>query len=293
MSTPQPGIFVEGTTSHHFLELDLDAAADPQALRDALRTALATPAASGVHTVVGFGPGLWAQLSPDGMPGLRPFRAIAGVNDTTAPATQRQVWVWVHGPQRDEVFARALSIGRALRGTASLELEEQGFLFRDSRDLTGFIDGSANPEADERQEAALIPAGQPGAGGSFVLAQRWVHDLDGWEALSQEEQERVIGRTKPDSVELEGDAMPDDSHVSRTDVGLEIYRRSAPYGSVAEHGLYFLGFSCELKRFDVMLERMFGVSGDGLRDRLTDFSRAVSGSYFFAPGAGALEAALA
>ncbi len=100
----------------------------------------------------------------------------------------------------------------------------------------------------------------------------------------------MIGRTKADSIELEGDAMPATSHVSRTDVKLngvaqKIYRRSVPFGGVAEHGLYFLAFSCDLARFDVQLRRMFGVSDDGLRDRLTEFSRPVTGSYWFAPAA--------
>jgi putative iron-dependent peroxidase len=115
-----------------------------------------------------------------------------------------------------------------------------------------------------------------------------VHDLDAFNAMPQAEQEQVIGRTKPDSIELEGDAMPASSHVSRTDVSedgvaLKIYRRSAPFGSVGRHGLYFLAFSCDPHRFDVQLRRMFGVSGDGEHDRLIEFSEPVSGSYWFAP----------
>lgn len=106
--------------------------------------------------------------------------------------------------------------------------------------------------------------------------------------LSEEEQERVIGRTKPDSIELTGDAMPADSHVSRTDVkqdsvALKIYRRSFPFGGANEHGLYFLAFSCDPLRFDIMLKRMYGTAGDGLKDRLTEYSEAVTGSYWFEP----------
>ncbi len=135
---------------------------------------------------------------------------------------------------------------------------------------------------------ALVPQGQPGAGGAFVLSQKWVHDLEAFGALPVAEQERVIGRSKADSIELEGAAMPADSHVSRSDVTLDgvaqkIYRRSTPFGGVAEHGLYFLAFSCELSRFEVQLRRMFGVSGDGLHDRLMAFSRPLTGSYWFAP----------
>jgi putative iron-dependent peroxidase len=108
----------------------------------------------------------------------------------------------------------------------------------------------------------------------------------------------VIGRTKADSVELQGDAMPADSHVSRTDakvdgVAMKIFRRSFPYGTVTRHGLYFLAFACDVERFDVQLRRMYGVSGDGLQDRLTGFSRAVTGAYWFAPAKEDLDAALA
>ena len=102
-------------------------------------------------------------------------------------------------------------------GGNALKLDLAGFQYLDSRDLIGFIDGTANPKEDKAREAALIPEGQTGAGGSFVLSQQWVHNLPAFNSLSQSEQERVVGRTKPDSVELEGDAMPPTSHVSRTD----------------------------------------------------------------------------
>lgn len=169
-----------------------------------------------------------------------------------------------------------------------MALEQHGYLFRDSRDLTGFIDGTANPKEDARRDVALVPEGKPGAAGSFVLAQQWVHDLTSFHAMDETDQERVIGRTKPDSIELSGDAMPLDSHVSRTDlkkdgVGVKIYRRSAPFGGVLEHGLYFWGFAGELERFDLMLASMFGTTGDGLHDRLIEYSRATTGAYYFAP----------
>ncbi|MDH5749785.1 MAG: Dyp-type peroxidase, partial [Rhodospirillales bacterium] len=163
-----------------------------------------------------------------------------------------------------------------------------GFLYRDSRDLTGFIDGTANPKGGDIQIAALIPEGSNEAGGALMLSQRWVHDLEAFGKVPVAEQERIIGRTKPDSIELEGDAMPPDSHVSRTDVKVgeiaqKIYRRSFPIGTAAEHGLYFLAFACDIGRFQVQLERMFGVAGDGVHDRLIEFSKPVTGSYWFAP----------
>lgn len=130
-----------------------------------------------------------------------------------------------------------------------------------------------------------------------MLTQKWVHSLAAFNELSLNEQEQVIGRTKPDSIELIGDAMPANSHVSRTDVksdgvALKIYRRSFPFGGAVEHGLYFLAFSCDPLCFDIMLQRMYGTSGDKIRDRLAEFSEAITGSYWFAPCSEELNIAL-
>ena len=141
----------------------------------------------------------------------------------------------------------------------------------------------------EAPTVALVPDGEPGAGGRHVLAMRWVHDLDAFEALPVAGQERVFGRTKAESIELEGDAKPPTAHIARVEIEdvagneLPIYRRSVPYGTVAEHGLYFVAFSADRSRFDTMLGRMFGTDGDGQHDRITDFSRPVSGAYYYAP----------
>ena len=110
-----------------------------------------------------------------------------------------------------------LAIHSFMRTVGTLKLDLAGFQYLDSRDLIGFIDGTANPKEDKAREAALIPDGQTGEGGSFVLSQQWVHNLPAFNTLSQSEQEQVVGRTKPDSIELEGEAMPPTSHVSRTD----------------------------------------------------------------------------
>jgi putative iron-dependent peroxidase len=178
---------------------------------------------------------------------------------------------------------------------ADLASEVPAFVYHDSRDMTGFVDGTENPGVDEAFDVALLAEGA-GAGGSFVLAQRWRHDLDRFHKLDVAEQEGVIGRTKPDSVEL-GDAVkPPNAHIARVvieDDGeeLEIYRRSVPYGTVAEHGLFFLAFSADPTRFDRMLGAMFGVE-DGIRDRLTEFSTPLSGAYYWAPSLADLDDAL-
>ena len=169
-----------------------------------------------------------------------------------------------------------------------LAAEQAGFTYHEGRDETGFVDGTANPPVRRAADAALVPLGQVGEAGSHVLAMRWVHDLDAFHRLSIDDQERVIGRTKPLSIELSDDDKPPDAHIARVELGdeFEIFRRSVPYGTVGEHGLYFVAFSADPSRYQRMLARMFGL--DGPRDRLTDFSTPVSGGYYFAPSNAAL-----
>ena len=303
MTSHQPGIFEEGASHHIFLEFTIRSGISVLPGRAPVAAGIESGDQSGHesghqsgHQVVAFGPALADALAAVTAPsGDFGFGAIDGLDGMHAPATQRDLFVWLHGDRRDELFARALEWRAALAGVGEVAHEEHGFLFRDSRDLTGFVDGSANPKADARMAAALIGDGGQ-AGGSFVVAQRWVHDLAGFGKLPVGDQERVIGRTKPDSIELTGDAMPPDSHVSRTDLtrdgqAVKIYRRSSPVGGVRDAGLYFLAFSADVARFHWLLESMFGRTGDGLRDRLLGYSRPVTGSFFYAPPREALRAA--
>jgi putative iron-dependent peroxidase len=293
MPIAQPGIFAQGTRSHSHLEFDLRPGAEPADLLEVLGD-VRQPAVTvgGANIVVGFGPDLWRRLSPnDAPPQLGPFPDIEGV-----PVTQHDIWTWFHGTGSDVMLDVARAVSFTLAGVATLASEVAGFIYHDSRDLSGFIDGTANPGPEEAAEVALVADG-PGAGGSFVLAQRWVHDLGRLHALPVHEQEGVIGRTKPDSTELEGPAKPDTAHISRVEISeggeeLSIYRRSVPYGSVQENGLYFLAFSADPSRFDKMLRRMFGQSGDGVRDRLTEFTTPVAGALYFAPSIEALRGVL-
>jgi putative iron-dependent peroxidase len=170
--------------------------------------------------------------------------------------------------------------------------------------MTGFIDGTGNPQGEAAERAAaLIPDGQPGAGGSFINAQRWVHDLDAWNKMSVPDQEKVFGRTKADSVRL--DPQPDYSHLSHVELREgktadaskpkrdEFVRRSTPYalhdGTV---GLYFMAFCKTQAPIRERLRSMYAVDG-GVRDRLVDFSNPASGSFYFAPSVETLDKALA
>lgn len=290
MITPQNGIFAQGTHAHYFLELDLrEGISFNQSLESFRRLRAPDVSAGGVNFVLAFGPDFWRAIAPAQVPAnLAPFRDIHGANGKVAPAHQHDAWIWINGSAPDVTFDHARATWLAVRDVATIGAEQQCFVYRDSRDLTGFMDGTANPEPLDAPNIALIPPGLPGEGGSHVLAMRWVHDLQSFHALPLQDQERVIGRTKPDSIELTGDQIPNNAHIARVqvvdgDYELEIYRRSVPYGTLAEHGLYFLAFSADRTRFDRMLARVFGTAEDGLSDRLSDFSRPVSGAYYFAP----------
>ena len=282
----QLGIFAEGASHHVFLEFGF---AGPVAGALPGGALAATPVRAG-EQVIAFGGALLRRLGFPA-PAVPAFGPIVAPDGAEAPATQQAVFVWLHGRLRDELFARALAWRRALHPVATLAFENHGFRFRDNRDLTGFVDGTANPKGDDRRSAALL-AETPHRGGSFVLAQRWVHDLARFDALPVADQEHVFGRTKEDSVELAPAVMPPDSHVSRTDLpGVKIYRRSVPVGGVADAGLFFLAFSADAARFNVLLRSMFGLAEDGRRDRLLGYTRPITGAYYYAPPASALAAA--
>lgn len=295
MSTPQTGIFVEGNRYLHALEYSISGEISPAILSKAIEAGEGADA----EVVFAFGPQLWALMGRDHMPsGFTDFQPLDGPK-AQAPATQRDILVWIHGDGRDQVLDAVLAVDSVLNAEATRELDVPGFVYHDSRDLTGFVDGSANPKDDAgKREAALVPEGEPGAGGAIVYSSKWVHNLPKFHALDEGDQERVIGRTKPDSIELEGDAQPEDSHVSRTDLKIDgvaqkMYRRSFPYGTASEHGLYFIAFCCEQARFDNVLASMWDLNGDGITDHLLSFSTPQTGSYWFAPSEETLKAVLA
>jgi putative iron-dependent peroxidase len=248
----------------------------------------------GVNLVVGFRPELWAGVAPDQMPaGVRGFNEpVQGLEGYAMPATQHDLWVWVAGHAYERVFDACREALAVLDTTATLVSEVHGWTYRDDRDLTGFIDGTENPSLTVAPEVALVPDGAPGAGGSVVLFQKWVHDAKAWEALPVPEQEKVIGRTKDDSTELADEIRGSQSHVARNVIvehGEEqhIFRRNTPFGNPAVHGTMFVGFSADQHRLARMLSRMAGAE-DGIRDALTYYTSAVSGAYYFVPSVQAL-----
>lgn len=243
---------------------------------------------AGLSCMVAFGAHVFQSLTGDWVPSeLRELEPIQGAR-SSAPATGGDLFFLIDSERVDLNFRMAMELRRSLGPEVELIEEVSGFRYLDSRDLTGFVDGTENPGPEERAEVALV--GSEDArfeGGSYVLAQRYVHDLAAWEKLAEPEQERVIGRTKSASEELPDDLRPESAHISRVVIErdgreLEIFRKSFPYGNTFEHGLYFVAACRTPETFDLMLKRMFAAE-DGVGDRLMEFSSPRSGALFFAP----------
>ena len=290
MRVVQSGIFALGTGSHSYMEFDLLAGAEPLALVQAIAN-LREPSTTtgGVNLVAGFRPSLWRQVAPqDIAEDVSDFdQPVRGVDGYSMPATQHDLFLWAAGHAYDKVFDVTREAVKALASVATIVSEVAGWTYKENRDLTGFIDGTENPSLLEAPEVALIPPQSPGAGGSIVLIQKWLHDAAAFEALPVAAQEKVIGRTKDTSVELDEEVRGPSSHVSRNVIvedGEEqhIFRRNTPFGNATEHGTMFIGFSRDQHRLVRMLSRMAGAE-DGIRDALTLYTTAVSGSYYFVP----------
>ena len=285
---PQPGIFSLGTTEHCFIELDLRPGAAAADLVAAL-AALVGPgtSAGGLSVVVGFEPGLWGEVAPEAArTNVSPFEVIRGA-DFEMPATQHDAWFWIAGGRRDVVFDSAVRVMDRAAPVATVATELIGWVYRHDRDLTGFIDGTENPSMLEAEKVAVLPQD----GSSVLLYQKWQH-LPSWRDLSDHDQELVIGRTKPDSVQLDDDILPEASHVARNVIEedgeeLAIYRRNVGYGSPTDHGTVFVGFCATQHPLAAMLRRMAGAD-DGILDALTRYTTPLSGAYYVIPSVDAL-----
>ncbi|AJJ63724.1 Dyp-type peroxidase [Yersinia aldovae] len=236
--------------------------------------------------VIAFGSDIWHDLScGQGASELKPF---APLGKGLAPATQRDLLIHIQSLRQDINFTLAQAAVAAFDDAITVEEETHGFRWVEERDFTGFIDGTENPQGESRPDVAVIADGKEDAGGSYVLVQRYEHNLKGWQRISEHEQEKIVGRTKHDSQELPADQRPVTSHVSRVDLkengkGLKILRQSLPYGTASgKHGLYFIAYCARLHNIEQQLLSMFGEL-DNKYDALLRFSKPVTGSYYFAP----------
>lgn len=251
--------------------------------------------------IMGIGSDLWDRLFKTPRPkDLHPFREIRGRHH--AVATPGDILFHIRAVRMDLCFELASRIMGRLGAAAAVTDEVQGFKYFDQRDLLGFVDGTENPAGQAAIDATVIGAEDPAfAGGSYVIVQKYLHDMVGWNALSVEEQERIIGRTKLDDIELDDDVKPSNAHNALTSITdedgeeLEILRDNMPFGSVGkgEFGTYFIGYARSPQRIEQMLVNMFVGQPPGNYDRILDFSRAVTGTLFFVPSATFLESVTA
>jgi putative iron-dependent peroxidase len=249
--------------------------------------------------VVGIGSALWDRLSPGRRPvDLHAFPPIRGpVHE--APSTPGDLLFHLRAEREDMTFELERQLLDVLGDAAEVADETTGFRYFDARDLLGFVDGTANPTGAELPDAALIGAdADPDfAGGSYVVVQKYLHDMAAWAALSTEEQEAIMGRTKADNIEIDDDDKPRKSHKSLATIEdgeggeLAILRDNMPFGrpGAGEFGTYFIGYSARLWVTEQMLGRMFVGAPPGSYDRLLDFSTAVTGTTFFVPTAAMLD----
>ena len=282
MSTPQTGILapVPRLARHLFFQLEPGTA---QAAIHAVLQSLARTA-DGDATVVGLGGVLVAAMGA-AIDGLRcfPVYETAGI---AIPATPAALWCWLRGYDRGELLHRTRELERALAPALRLERAVDAFQYGASRDLTGYEDGTENPTGAAAVAAALVSGQGPGRdGASFVAVQQWLHDLDRFAALSGERQDRTIGRRKADNEEI--DDAPESAHVKRTaqesfTPEAFVLRRSMPWADAREAGLVFVAFGRSCVAFEAQLRRMVGAE-DGISDALFDFTRPISGAYFWCP----------
>ncbi|GAA5004861.1 Dyp-type peroxidase [Streptomyces siamensis] len=248
--------------------------------------------------VVGVGSAAWDRLFEGPRPqGLHPFVELTGERHR-APSTPGDLLFHVRARRMDLCFELARLLGERLRGAATVVDEVHAFKYFDERDLLGFVDGSENPEGGLAAEAVFVGDEDPEfAGGSYVIVQKYLHDLTAWNALPVDEQDKVIGRTKLANVELPDDVKPADSHVALNTITDEdgnerkIVRENMPFGTIgdAEFGTYFIGYARTPDVTEQMLRNMFLGDGPARHDRILDFSTAVTGCLFHVPTAGFLD----
>jgi Dyp-type peroxidase family len=297
MSQCQSGILLEHRRFAIWLEARVTG--DLDALRQGSHSFLQRLAAlqqtfsdAGLGAVIAFGDALWRDLQ--GQTSAPELKAFAPLGKGIAPATQRDLLIHIQSLRHDVNFSLAQAALEAFAGAVAIEEETHGFRWVEERDLSGFVDGTENPQGEARQQVAIIAEG-PDAGGSYVFTQRWEHNLKLWNRMAVEKQEAIIGRTKVDNQELPGDQRPATSHLSRVDLkeegkGLKILRQSLPYGTASgTHGLYFISYCNRLHNIEQQLLSMFG-ERDGKMDAMLRFTKPVTGSYFFAPSIEALQA---
>ena len=298
--TPQP-ILSQPTAAAIFLVLTINPGGET-ACRDVLADWAGLQRAVGFRAgprrglacTAGIASDAWDRLFAGPRPAeLHPFRELSGARHH-APATPGDLLFHIRSDRMDLCFEFATHAMTRLGGAATVIDEVHGFRFFDERDLLGFVDGTENPSGRAAERAVLIDGQDPAfAGGSYVIVQKYLHDMRAWNALPVEEQEKVIGRTKLDDIELPDDVKPSNSHVALNTITgpdgeeRQIVRENMPFGSLekGESGTYFIGYAASPAVTEQMLANMFLGDPPGNTDRVLDFSTAITGGLFFVPAA--------
>ena len=279
MSAPQPGILAPVPAFSRYMEFSTLPDRDPGPV---LRDLASQPIDESM--VVGFGVGLTQGLG-HAIEGLRPFPSLGGPN-CKVPSTQGDLWLWIRGTDRGQIVHHGRAFSKLLQPVFRSDRVVDGFKYNGGLDLSGYEDGTENPEGGGAVAAAIARGAGSGLdGGSFVAVQQWAHDLDHFETLDQGDRDNIIGRRLSDNEEL--DDAPESAHVKRTaqesfDPEAFVLRRSMPWADARGEGLMFVAFGKSLYAFEAQLRRMTGEE-DGITDGLFRFSRPVSGSYFWCP----------
>lgn len=294
MASPQTAIIPDHCKAGIFIQADV-LAGQAGAVRQACREALAMLSdlrhrfsGEQLGLTIAFGADFWRSLNHGGEGGqLKPFRTLG---KGLAPATQHDLMFHIQSMRHDVNFLLAQKLSAIFAGMIEIKEETHGFRLIEERGTEGFVDGTENPQGDEAAEVALIGEGFPDAGGSYVLYQKYRHDLQKWADFTLAEQEETIGRSREENEEFEGARLHPCAHIARANLkenglGLKILRRSLPYGTVSgEHGLAFICYCSRLYNIEAQLLSMFGEAADGQTDlMLARFTQAVSGAYYFAP----------
>ncbi|MET8472664.1 Dyp-type peroxidase [Streptomyces sp. NPDC006422] len=304
MAEPQPVLLTPPAKAAVFLVVTIQPGGEP-AVRDTLEELSALSRSVGFRDrdaalgcITGIGSTAWDRLFSGPRPReLHSFQALAG-DRHLAPATPGDLLFHLRARRMDLCFELARVIIGRLGDAVRVVDEVHGFKYFDERDLLGFVDGSENPTGQAAAEAVFVGDEDPDfRGGSYVIVQKYLHDMAAWEALPAAEQEKVIGRTKTANIELDDDVKPADSHVALNTIvdedGTErqILRENMPFGSVGEgeFGTYFIGYARTPDVTERMLRNMFLGDPPGTHDRILDFSTAVTGCLFHVPNADFLD----
>jgi len=300
---PQP-VLTPLTSAAIFLVLTIDPGGEA-ACRDVLGDWAALERSVGFRApgpplacVAAVGSRAWDRLFAGPRPAeLHPFRELVGQRHR-APATPGDLLLHIRHERMDLCFEFATQVMSRLAGAVTVVDEIHGFRFFDDRDLLGFVDGTENPSGAAAGAAVLVGEADPGfAGGSYVIVQKYLHDMDAWNALSVEEQERVFGRSKLSDIEMPDGVKPANSHVALNTIvdpdgtQRQIVRANMPFGELGrgEFGTYYIAYAATPAVTELMLTHMFIGDPPGNTDRVLDFSTAITGGLFFAPPADFLD----